>query len=201
MMNDTEDGQSTSAGIDDGQLATEAGTQKKIEVVCEYAPWRHSDAFENVVTRAALAALDAVSAAPTSGAICILLADDIRLRDLNRKFRDKDRPTNVLSFPNSSSIGETAPSNAVIGDIAIAFETCMHEAQSTGTPMVDHLTHLTIHGVLHLLGYNHETEVQAKAMEVLEAEVLSNLGIRNPYDLAESGEILPTPTGITTTEP
>ena len=107
--------------------------------------------------------------------VTLLLTDDETIKDLNRRFRQQDRPTNVLSFP--------APQNPerFLGDIALAFGVCAREAEEQGKPLAHHLQHLVAHGVLHLLGYDHETDAQAEEMEGLERAVLAGLGIPDPY--------------------
>ena len=107
--------------------------------------------------------------------VSLLLTDDGSLRDLNRRFRQQDKATNVLSFP--------APQNPerFLGDVALAFGVCAREAQEQGKPLAHHLQHLVAHGVFHLLGYDHETDAQAEAMEGLERDVLAGLGIPDPY--------------------
>jgi probable rRNA maturation factor len=107
--------------------------------------------------------------------VTLLLTDDQTIKDLNRRFRQQDRPTNVLSFP--------APQNPerFLGDIAFAYGVCAREAEEQGKPLANHLQHLVAHGVLHLLGYDHETDAQAEEMEGLERAVLAGLGIPDPY--------------------
>jgi probable rRNA maturation factor len=132
---------------------------------------------ENLVERACAAALDEV--APQDGeaelVVSVLLSDDDALADLNQRFRDKAGPTNVLSFP--------APANpeGQIGDIALAYGVCAREADEQGKTLEDHLMHLSVHGVLHLLGYDHETDSEAEAMEALERSILETLGVSDPY--------------------
>ena len=114
----------------------------------------------------------------------ILLADDEAMRDLNARFRDKDVPTNVLSFP-------AAPSAAPhLGDVALGFEVCAAEAWAQGKPLAHHLIHLVAHGVLHLVGYDHEDEAEGEVMETLERDVLAGLGVPDPYadERPQSGE-------------
>jgi probable rRNA maturation factor len=109
------------------------------------------------------------------GTIAILLTNDAALRDLNARFRERDLPTNVLSFP----AGEYA--NDQLGDIALAFGVCSREAREQAKPLADHLRHLVIHGVLHLLGYDHQSDDQAARMESIERDLLADMNIRDPY--------------------
>jgi probable rRNA maturation factor len=107
--------------------------------------------------------------------VAVLLTDDAAVKTLNADFRGKDAPTNVLSFP--------APATAAphLGDIVLAFGVCAQEAEAQAKPLAHHLMHLTAHGVLHLLGYDHESDADAEAMEALEREILANLGVPDPY--------------------
>lgn len=126
-------------------------------------------------------AADAVWEAAGSGAaeLSILLSDDAEMRVLNRDYRGKDKPTNVLSFLSGDAGAAGCP--RLIGDIVLALETIQREAAAQSKPLADHLSHLTVHGVLHLLGHDHETETQAIAMEALETDILCGLGIADPY--------------------
>lgn len=108
------------------------------------------------------------------GAVAIVLMDDDAIRDINHQFRGKNKPTNVLSFPSDEK-GE-------LGDILLAYETIAREAADQGKSMKAHTTHLLVHGTLHLLGYDHETDEQAKVMESLEISICAQLGIDNPYE-------------------
>lgn len=123
-----------------------------------------------VAQRAAMAALGAVQ-----GDVVVLLTSDAAVRDLNARFRDKDRPTNVLSFP---AVESAAPH---LGDLVLAHGVCAEEARAQGKSLADHLTHLTVHGVLHLLGRDHEDETEAEAMEGEERAILAGLGVADPY--------------------
>ena len=105
----------------------------------------------------------------------VLLTDNEAVQALNGRFRRQDKPTNVLSFP--------APHNLEghLGDIALALGVCVREADEQGKSLADHLCHLTVHGTLHLLGYDHETDAEAELMEGLERTLLAGLGVTDPY--------------------
>jgi probable rRNA maturation factor len=119
---------------------------------------------------------EAAAAIEADGAADVLLTTDEAVRKLNTRFRGKDRPTNVLSFP--------APANPFgqLGDVALALGVCEREAREQGKPLDDHIRHLLVHGLLHLLGYDHEAEADAEAMESLERTVLARLGVPDPYE-------------------
>ncbi len=112
----------------------------------------------------------------------ISLADDAGQRRLNRDWRGVDRPTNVLAFP-AWNPGAAMPTEAplLLGDVVLAFETVVREADEQGKRFADHLSHLVVHGVLHLLGYDHDSEAAARAMESLETSILTSLGVPDPY--------------------
>jgi len=136
---------------------------------------------EAILNRAAIAAWSAAGSGTAE--LSIQLSDDAEIRTLNRDYRGKDKPTNVLSFPAGD---EGAAGRArLLGDIVLAQETIEREATAQEKPLADHLSHLTIHGVLHLLGHDHETETQATAMEALETEILLGLGIADPYAVTD----------------
>jgi len=145
-----------------------------IEVEIEADAWLSAlPEAEAVAMRAAEAALGAVE-----GDVVVLLTDDRTVRDLNDRFREKDRPTNVLSFPATES---AAPH---LGDLVLAFGVCREEAAAQGKTLADHLSHLVVHGVLHLLGRDHEAEAEAEAMEAEERTILAALGVPDPYEAA-----------------
>lgn len=123
-----------------------------------------------VVERAAAAGLGSAR-----GDLVVLLTDDETVRDLNSRFRGKDKPTNVLSFPAAES---AAPH---LGDLVLAHGVCAAEARAQGKTLADHLSHLTVHGVLHLLGRDHEDDAEAEAMEAEERDILAGLGVADPY--------------------
>ena len=136
------------------------------------SPLWQAEPVAGEAVRDALAA--AAAQAPAAGEVSVLLADDMTVKRLNAKWRGIDKPTNVLSFPAAKDTG-------LLGDIAFAFETVKREADVEGKPFLHHLSHLTVHGFLHLLGYDHETDSQAQAMESLERRVLAQLEIPDPY--------------------
>lgn len=118
----------------------------------------------------------------TSAEACVALSDDASVQDLNLRYRGKDKPTNVLSFPASAAghpAGGAEP--RALGDLVLAYETLVREAGEQGIPLAHHLQHLVVHGLLHLLGFDHETEADAEEMEAIEVEILAGLGIPNPY--------------------
>ncbi len=156
-----------------------AASGLNIDVDIEHAAWTSAvPDIEAVVERAArLAGGDAI------GSIAILLTDDDAVRDLNARFRDKDRPTNVLSFPGADMPMPGQPPH--LGDIVLAHGVCAGEAEAQGKTMASHLTHLVVHGVLHLLGRDHMTEAEAEAMEAEEKVILAELDIADPYVLID----------------
>ena len=141
--------------------------QRGIVLVVEDAAWRK---VRGLRARLEAAAQAAARAARLKGEITILLSGDTRLRALNRDFRGEDKPTNVLSFPQDGG-----------GDIAIAHGVTTREAKAQGKRFADHVTHLVVHGFLHLLGYDHMDDDEALAMEGLETQILASLGVADPY--------------------
>ena len=144
-----------------------------IDVEVEVLAWR--EALADAEALAAAAGAAALQLAGREGDVSLLLTDDAAVRDLNARFRGKDQPTNVLSFP--------APENpqGLLGDVALAFETCAREAHEQGKTLSAHLQHLVAHGVLHLVGYDHDVDAGAEIMEALERRILAALGVADPY--------------------
>ena len=148
-----------------------------IEIEVEDAAWSAAlPDVEAVVLRAATAALGAVE-----GDLVVLLSDDAGVQDLNQRFRDKDRPTNVLSFPAAESAFPH------LGDVVLGYAYCAAEAEAQGKTLSDHLSHLVVHGVLHLLGRDHEDDAEAEEMEAEEREILAELGVSDPYAVEHEG--------------
>lgn len=147
--------------------------------------WRAGlPAAQAILERAARAAVAAALNKPMrSLEISFLLGDDARIRRLNRDYRGQDRPTNVLAFPaKDDAPGPSAPGEPrLLGDVALAFETVQREAAEQGKGLADHVSHLAVHGVLHLLGHDHETRAEAARMERLEIAILARLGVPDPY--------------------
>ncbi len=169
-----------------------------ISIRTQSRQWRALPDLRARATQAAQAALRVSAVAPPPGAeLSLLLTDDRRMRSVNRQWRGFDKATNVLSFP-------AAPPEAIarspgIGDIVVAFETTAGEAQAEGKSLEAHFSHLVIHGMLHLLGEDHETEDQARRMEGLEVAALATLGIADPY--ADTEPLAPSPEPATATRP
>ena len=165
------DGASQLAGLD-------------IDVMREAGDW--AGGTEDIIRRAAEHAY-VVAGPPEEAELCVVLADDAFVRTLNRTYRGKDKPTNVLSFPTGDIPVAVGPEPLVgmgprlLGDVVLARETIGREADEQGKSFADHLSHLVVHGVLHLLGLDHEEDARAEEMEALERDILEDLGISDPY--------------------
>jgi probable rRNA maturation factor len=143
------------------------------DLLIEAAAWRGAEpAIDALVREAAQLALEGAR-----GDVSILLADDALVQDLNRRHRGLDKPTNVLSFPAPAAFEER------LGDVVLGFETVAAEAAAQGKSLADHTRHLVVHGILHLLGLDHQDEIEAAVMEAREAAILARLGIADPYEL------------------
>jgi len=147
--------------------------------------WQAEPGAEAVIHRAIEAAAEVADADADAGEaeLAIMLTDDRGIRTLNRNWRGIDKATNVLSFPALQPTGPAGPDDAprMLGDIAIAYETTRKEADEERKPFDHHLSHLAVHGFLHLIGYDHENDADAEAMEGLERDILAQLGIPDPY--------------------
>jgi probable rRNA maturation factor len=162
------------------------------DVVIEDPRW-DAAGLESLAERAARATLAALALPPDGFEIVVMGGDDARISALNADFRGKPQPTNVLSWPADElgAVTEGADPERPepgdpddpepLGDIALAWETCVREAQEAGKPLADHVTHLVVHGVLHLLGHDHQRDGDATLMEGLETAILAELGVPDPY--------------------
>jgi len=156
-------------------------TATAVDVAIESDLWAAEPAAEEIVRRAIDAAADVVRALPVaSGEVSVVLADDAALRALNRQWRQIDQATNVLSFPAIMPRSSNGMPR-LLGDIAVAYETTARGAAAAHKPMLHHLAHLAVHGFLHLVGYDHDSDEAADEMERLEAKILARLDVPNPY--------------------
>lgn len=166
--------------------------EQGIETILEDGRWQ--DAGLAATATAALAAVLAeLGLSGQAVSVCLMGCDDARIAALNAEFRGKPTPTNVLSWPaedrQATHPGEVPPRPVAgpgdeaieLGDIAIAYDTCVREAAEAGKPMADHVGHLVVHGILHLFGYDHIEDADAALMEALEARALAQMGISDPY--------------------
>lgn len=151
------------------------------DVLVEAGGWAGEAELEALVAAAVGATLAELGLAPDGSEVSVVFTDDAHIRELNAGWRDKDKATNVLSFPAFPVKNGTKVLPPMLGDIVLAYETVKDEAALDEKPLEHHLSHLLVHGMLHLLGYDHETDVEAEEMEGLERRVLARLAIRDPY--------------------
>lgn len=165
-----------------GAMAQSALPMTEVLIVAD--AWNSEPDADAVIQRAVAVAAEMADADTADTELAVMLTDDAGIRTLNSNWRGIDKPTNVLSFPalrpptGVSGADDIPP---MLGDIAIAYETARREADDEQKPFDHHLSHLTVHGFLHLVGYDHETDDEAEAMEALEIEILAQLGIPDPY--------------------
>lgn len=167
-----------------------------LEITIEDSRWQEVG-LEALAHQAVGAALEHFGLDPEDCEIALLACDDDQIAGLNAEFREKPVPTNVLSWP-AEDLGASEPGGQPtvpeadftgeipLGDIAIAYDTCLREADAANKLLADHLRHLVVHGVLHLLGYDHISDLDATVMEGLEVEILGNLGLDDPYTVDDS---------------
>lgn len=157
-------------------------------------PWPQGDweALALQATDVTLAATPYATFATMSATveISLRLTSDAEVQTLNRQYRGKDKPTNVLSFPMVQpdlieTLANTDDGEVLLGDIVLAHETCAREAADRNVPLEAHATHLIVHGVLHLLGYDHMNDAEAEAMEAIERHVMAALGLHDPYPIED----------------
>jgi len=162
------------------------GGTPTIDIAEPCALWRERlPDIERLCGEAARAALAGAGCALGPAELSIVLGDDALVQALNRQWRKQDKPTNVLSF---AALPAALPPGAprLLGDVVLAFETLAAEAAAQGKPLPHHLRHLVVHGVLHLLGFDHEAAGEAERMEALEVAVLAGLGVPDPYQVTEA---------------
>jgi probable rRNA maturation factor len=151
-----------------------------VDIIVDDDGWRAIDDLESLTRRAALAALaaalDEAGASEADDELSVLLTDDAAMQRLNQKFRGLDKPTNVLSFPPPDFAEES-----LLGDISVSWQTVARESEAEGKSVADHYAHMIVHGVLHLIGYDHETDDEAEEMEEIERAALERLGVADPY--------------------
>jgi probable rRNA maturation factor len=165
----------------------------EVDVIAECPAWsRTLPAVEEICRRAARAAHAAAAPRREPAEVSIVLTDDAAVRTLNRVYRSLDEATNVLSFVAADDLSDRSaclPEHPfVLGDVLLAFETIAGEAAGESKSLEAHLSHLVVHGMLHLLGFDHDRDDEAKAMEELEVAVLAALGVGDPYALPQVGE-------------
>jgi probable rRNA maturation factor len=148
----------------------------EVEVVEDDGDWPDLPNAEGLIARAAAALMEEMGGAVPPSSVVVALSSDANVAVLNGQFRGKPKPTNVLSFP----AGDGVP-DGFLGDVILACETVYREASEQGVPVAHHVQHLVVHGILHLLGYDHISAEDAERMEALEISVLSKLCIANPY--------------------
>ncbi|MDI6026901.1 rRNA maturation RNase YbeY [Corticibacterium sp. UT-5YL-CI-8] len=152
----------------------------EIDFMVEAGNWPDEAELRGLVAAAIGAGLAEAEAEGEGSELSLVFTDDAAIRDLNAQWREKDKPTNVLSFPAFPvAPGDKLP--PMLGDIVLAYETVFREAELEEKPLGNHITHLVVHGLLHLLGYDHETDEEADEMEELERRALARLAIPDPY--------------------
>jgi probable rRNA maturation factor len=149
-----------------------------LEIEFADARWRRLRGLKPAIGKAHAAALSRRDAAKVTS---LLLTTDTEIKGLNRAWRGKNKPTNVLSFP-AGPVPRPRGTPAPLGDVALAYETCAREAKAQGKSLRDHALHLIVHGLLHLTGHDHMDESEARRMERKETRILQGLGIADPYE-------------------
>lgn len=164
------------------QSASQGTAEVDIDLVVESDLWGSQSDSEAALRRAidkAAATMAAQAPELANVEMAVVLTDDASIRTLNAQWRNIDKPTNVLSFPSGAPHHDGQP--ILLGDIVISYETTAAEAKAEGKPFLHHLSHLAVHGFLHLIGHDHETDAEADIMEALEQDILARLDIPDPY--------------------
>ncbi len=167
------------------------GDDPMIDILIDDPQWQEVP-LADLAERAMAETLRHLGVPPDPVSVSLLACDDARIAELNGAFRDKPGPTNVLSWPTEDLAAEVAGKSPLmptpdfhgsmaLGDVAIAYETCAREAREFGKSLDDHVTHLLVHGILHLFGYDHIRDPDATLMQGLETEILGKLGLDDPY--------------------
>jgi probable rRNA maturation factor len=193
-MNDPGDSSPSISAVEPAPEEPEPPSRLSVTILDEAGDWSAFASREKAILKAATALASHPGCTDARGAeACVVLADDLLVQSLNRCYRGKDAPTNVLSF-RFQQAARSAPSDDIshyaveprhLGDVVLAAQTVTREAGAQGTPPVHHLQHLVVHGLLHLLGFDHDTDAQAEVMERLEVQILATLGVPDPYAAAE----------------
>lgn len=157
----------------------------QIDIATKAGHWPEQAAIEAIANKAVGQCLDELQLDDIESELSIVLTNDVEIRKLNADWRKKNTATNVLSFPAFQVAVGQRP-GPMLGDIVLARETIEREAQDMAIGFSEHLTHLIVHGMLHLLGYDHENDTDAEQMETLETEILAQLGIKDPYSVSVS---------------
>jgi probable rRNA maturation factor len=157
------------------------GAGVAIDILVEAGDWPDEPELERIARRALDGVLAEIGAdSRVASELSVVFTDDAHIRALNAGWRSKDKPTNVLSFPAfAADGGKVLP--PMLGDVVLAAETVAAEARNEDKPLADHMTHLIVHGILHLIGYDHEIDAEAEMMEQAERRILASLAIPDPY--------------------
>jgi probable rRNA maturation factor len=164
----------------------------EIDIIVSAPGWESLEGLEALARDCVAASVEESRVRLAEGCeVCVAFCDDAEIRALNAQWRDKDKATNVLSFPTPGPLS----AKPLLGDIVVSYETVFREAAEQAKTLREHTSHMVIHGFLHLIGYDHETAAEAETMESLEKRIASRLGLPDPYagdtagDEAESGEL------------
>jgi probable rRNA maturation factor len=190
-------------------VSNEPVSESLVDLIIEDPDWTEAlPGLEALADTAARLALEAAGLDPDHWSLCILACGDTRIAELNSEFRGKPVPTNVLSWPAfdlapphpgahpgahpappvQAMPGPGQPHRQSLGDVAIALQITRHQANDNATPLKDHVIHLILHGCLHLLGFDHETEEDAQTMEGIETRALARIGVADPYLRGDAGQ-------------